>query len=71
MEEVTFWATLGLTLVILLVPVIAYRFYLVDTQPTLSDRVRLKQRLSAKSLGYVISYFVLKWLSYYVRNFLC
>ncbi|KAK2721275.1 hypothetical protein QYM36_003528, partial [Artemia franciscana] len=51
MEEVTFWATLGLTLVILLVPVIAYRFYLVDTQPTLSDRVRLKQRLSAKSLG--------------------
>ncbi|XP_074604533.1 ATPase phospholipid transporting 8B [Brevipalpus obovatus] len=40
-----FWFTLFLTLVILLVPVIAIRFYNTDVHPTLSDRCRLKQRL--------------------------
>ncbi|KAF8787869.1 putative phospholipid-transporting ATPase IM like protein [Argiope bruennichi] len=41
-----FWFTLFLTIVILLVPIVAIRFYYVDTHPTLSDRVRLRQRLS-------------------------
>lgn len=41
-----FWFTLFLTLAILLVPVIAIRFYNVNINPTLSDRCRLKQRLS-------------------------
>lgn len=41
-----FWFTLFLTLVILLVPVIATRFYQVNVHPTLSDRCRLKQRLT-------------------------
>ena len=41
-----FWFTLFLTLAILLIPVIAIRFYNVSVNPTLSDRCRLKQRLS-------------------------
>ena len=41
-----FWFTLFLTLAILLIPVIAIRFYNVAVNPTLSDRCRLKQRLS-------------------------
>lgn len=41
-----FWFTLFLTLAILLIPVIAIRFYNVNVRPTLSDRCRLKQRLS-------------------------
>uniref|UniRef100_T1K886 Phospholipid-transporting ATPase n=1 Tax=Tetranychus urticae TaxID=32264 RepID=T1K886_TETUR len=41
-----FWFTLFLTLVILLIPVIASRFYQVNVHPTLSDRCRLKQRLT-------------------------
>ncbi|KAI1301717.1 Phospholipid-transporting ATPase ID [Halotydeus destructor] len=40
-----FWFTLFLTLAILLVPVIAIRFYNTNIHPTLSDRCRLKQRL--------------------------
>ncbi|XP_029649206.1 phospholipid-transporting ATPase ID isoform X2 [Octopus sinensis] len=35
-----------LTCGILLVPILAYRFYTLDTNPTLSDRVRLKQRMT-------------------------
>ena len=41
-----FWFTLLLTLAILLIPVIAIRFYSADVHPTLADRCRLKQRLS-------------------------
>lgn len=41
-----FWFTAFLTLTILLVPVVAIRFYYVDVHPTLSDCVRLKQRRS-------------------------
>jgi hypothetical protein len=47
MGEATFWFTLVLSIVILMIPVVAWRFYFVDVHPTLSDRVRLKQRLSA------------------------
>jgi len=41
-----FWLTLFLTLVILLVPVMVIRFLSFDINPTLSDKCRLKQRLS-------------------------
>lgn len=41
-----FWFTLFLALAILLVPMIAIRFYHANVNPTLSDRCRLKQRLS-------------------------
>ena len=41
-----FWFTLILTNVILIVPVVAYRFYMTNVKATLSDRVRMKQRLT-------------------------
>lgn len=40
-----FWFTLLLTCTILLLPIIAYRFYYIDVHPTLTERIRLKQRL--------------------------
>ncbi|PRD27514.1 UNVERIFIED_CONTAM: Phospholipid-transporting ATPase ID [Trichonephila clavipes] len=40
----TFWITCLLVFAILLIPVISVRFYWVHVHPTLSDRVRLKQR---------------------------
>ena len=40
----TFWITAMLIFAVLLIPVIAVRFYYVHVHPTLSDRVRLKQR---------------------------
>lgn len=39
-----FWFVTFLTVAVLLLPVIAFRFFYVDVFPTLSDRVRLKQR---------------------------
>lgn len=47
MGEATFWFTLVLSIVTLMIPVVAWRFYFIDRFPTLSDSVRLKQRLSA------------------------
>lgn len=41
-----FWFTLLLTCTILLLPIIAYRFYYIDVHPTLTERIRLKQRLT-------------------------
>lgn len=46
MNEVNFWFTTVLTVTILMLPVLAWRFYFVDVFPTLSDRVRLKQRMA-------------------------
>ncbi|XP_022669061.1 probable phospholipid-transporting ATPase IM [Varroa jacobsoni] len=40
-----FWFVAFLTVTILMLPVVAFRFFYVDVFPTLSDRVRLKQRL--------------------------
>ena len=53
MSEATFWFTTVITVIILMIPVLAWRFYFVDVCPTLSDRVRLKQRLA--QLRYVPS----------------
>jgi len=47
MGEASFWFTLVLSIVVLMIPVVAWRFYFADVDPTLSNRVRLKQRLSA------------------------
>lgn len=46
LSSAQFWFTLILTLGILLIPVIAIRFYTFNLYPTLSDKVRLKQRLT-------------------------
>ncbi|XP_014251342.1 phospholipid-transporting ATPase ID [Cimex lectularius] len=47
MSEYTFWFTTVLTVIVLLVPVLAWRFFFIDVFPSLSDRVRLKQRLAS------------------------
>ena len=44
MSTASFWLTLVLSVTVLLVPVVAERFYAADTRPTLVDRVRLRQR---------------------------
>ncbi|XP_021708879.1 phospholipid-transporting ATPase ID isoform X7 [Aedes aegypti] len=46
MKEATFWFTTVLTLIVLMVPVLASRFYFVDVYPSLSDKIRVKQRLA-------------------------
>lgn len=43
-----FWFTLALALVILLVPIVAYRFYKLDVAPTLADRCRFVQQLARR-----------------------
>ncbi|XP_014610321.1 PREDICTED: phospholipid-transporting ATPase ID isoform X4 [Polistes canadensis] len=46
MSEATFWFTTVITCIILVIPVLSWRFFFMDVKPTLSDRVRLKQRLA-------------------------
>ncbi|KXJ72038.1 hypothetical protein RP20_CCG019086 [Aedes albopictus] len=46
MKEATFWFTTVLTVIVLMVPVLASRFYFVDVFPSLSDKIRVKQRLA-------------------------
>ncbi|EEB16029.1 ATPase, class I, type 8B, putative [Pediculus humanus corporis] len=47
MSEAMFWYTTVITVTVLTIPVLAVRFYLADVKPSISDRVRLKQRLAA------------------------
>ena len=49
MGDHTFWFTCFLATVILLLPVVAWRFYRMDVQPTLTDRARLRQRTDRKA----------------------
>ena len=44
MTDPTFWFTTLLTTVVLLLPVVAWRFYRSDVRPQLVDVVRVKQR---------------------------
>lgn len=46
MSTALYWLTLLLTVVIIILPVIAERFYYIDTRPTLTDKIRLKQKIS-------------------------
>ncbi|XP_011344588.1 phospholipid-transporting ATPase ID isoform X7 [Ooceraea biroi] len=46
MSEATFWFTTVISCIILVIPVLSWRFFFIDVRPTLSDRVRLKQRLA-------------------------
>ncbi|KAH1005143.1 hypothetical protein HUJ04_006180 [Dendroctonus ponderosae] len=46
MGSANFWFATVLIVIMCVLPVLAYRFYFVDVFPTLSDRVRLKQRLA-------------------------
>lgn len=52
-----FWLTILLCCVVLLMPVVAERFYAIDTRPTLTDKVRIKQKVSkahAKSRNLIL-----------------
>ncbi|XP_059080984.1 phospholipid-transporting ATPase ID-like isoform X5 [Tigriopus californicus] len=44
MSDWTFWFTCLVTTVVLLLPVVAWRFYRMDVHPTLTDKTRLVQR---------------------------
>lgn len=46
MSEPTFWFTTVISCIILVIPVLSWRFFFIDVRPTLSERVRLKQRLA-------------------------
>lgn len=48
LSTLIFWFTLPLVLTILLVPIVAYRFYKLDVAPTLSDKCRYIQRQSRR-----------------------
>ena len=48
MSEPMFYFTALLTIVVLMLPILAWRFYWVDVYPTLSDKVRYKQRMDEK-----------------------
>ncbi|XP_064556084.1 probable phospholipid-transporting ATPase IM isoform X2 [Drosophila montana] len=40
MMDLTFWMTMLITVVMLMAPVLAYKFYLLDVHPSLSDKIR-------------------------------
>lgn len=44
--ESTFWLTTLLTVIILMVPLLAWRFYSFDLYPSLADKIRLKNKQS-------------------------
>jgi len=46
MKDQTFWFVVLLTTVVLILPVVAWRFFKVDVQPTLTDKARQVQRNS-------------------------
>ena len=48
LSDYTFWFTCLLTTVVLLIPVVAWRFYRMDVKPTLTDKARIKQRVEKK-----------------------
>ncbi|XP_034487258.1 probable phospholipid-transporting ATPase IM [Drosophila innubila] len=41
-KDLTFWVTMLITVVMLMAPVLAYKFYLLDVHPSLSDKIRQK-----------------------------
>ncbi|XP_030081762.1 phospholipid-transporting ATPase ID isoform X7 [Drosophila hydei] len=41
-KDLTFWMTMLITVVMLMAPVLAYKFYLLDVHPSLSDKIRQK-----------------------------
>ncbi|XP_070072783.1 phospholipid-transporting ATPase ID isoform X4 [Drosophila takahashii] len=40
MKDLTFWVTMLITVMALVAPVLAYKFYLLDLHPSLSDKIR-------------------------------
>ncbi|XP_053948295.1 probable phospholipid-transporting ATPase IM isoform X3 [Anastrepha ludens] len=49
MKDLTFWTTMVITVIMIMAPVLAYKFYLIDVHPSLADKIRLKCRVSTRS----------------------
>ncbi|XP_022213426.2 phospholipid-transporting ATPase ID isoform X5 [Drosophila obscura] len=41
-KDLTFWMTMLITVMVLVAPVLAYKYYLLDVHPSLSDKIRQK-----------------------------
>ncbi|KAI8128153.1 Phospholipid-transporting ATPase ID [Lucilia cuprina] len=50
MKDLTFWTTMFITVVLIMIPVLAYKFYLIDCQPSLADKIRMKRRQASLKL---------------------
>lgn len=46
-----FWLTAMICVIILMLPVLTTRFYAVDVNPSLADKIRLKRKMQKKSRG--------------------
>lgn len=44
MRQPTFWLVTLLIVVVIVGPVVAWRLYCLETMPTLTDKLRLKQK---------------------------
>ncbi|XP_013108073.2 phospholipid-transporting ATPase ID isoform X1 [Stomoxys calcitrans] len=44
MKDLTFWTTMFITVVLIMIPVLAYKFYLIDVHPSLADMIRMRRR---------------------------
>ncbi|XP_050535575.1 phospholipid-transporting ATPase ID isoform X2 [Daktulosphaira vitifoliae] len=51
MKQPTFWLVTFLVVVVIVVPVIAWRLYLLETRPSLVDKLRLKQISRSKQVS--------------------
>lgn len=49
-KDLTFWMTMLITVVMLMAPVLAYKFYLLDVYPSLSDKVMRGKSLTHSTL---------------------
>jgi len=43
MQQPTFWLVTLLVVVVIVSPVVAWRLYFLETRPSLTDKLRLKQ----------------------------
>ncbi|XP_036318105.1 phospholipid-transporting ATPase ID isoform X3 [Rhagoletis pomonella] len=49
MKDLTFWTTMIITVIMIMAPVLAYKFYLIDVHPSLADKIRLKCRVKTRA----------------------
>lgn len=53
-KDLTFWMTMLITVVMLMAPVLAYKFYLLDVYPSLSDKVLRRQSFYSLYLAIIL-----------------
>lgn len=57
-KDLTFWMTMLITVVMLMAPVLAYKFYLLDVYPSLSDKVMRGQIFNSLYLAKILPFSV-------------